>query len=272
MKRFFGLLVLLLGLFLVGCSEVSFDENSGKLIVGLECDYAPFNWTETVDTESNVAIFGENGLYAEGYDIQIAKLIAKELEKELIIKKISFTGLIPALESGDIDLIIAGMSPTDERKESISFTANYYVSDHVVIVSKNGSYASASTFNDFASANIVGQKGTAYETLASELASNANGNCQTPLDTIPLIIGNIVMGISDATVVEKPVALSVCYTNTSLTWVKLTDEFDVDPVNTMVAIGVRKNDESLLERCNVALANISQDTRDQLMLIATQTE
>lgn len=273
MKKFLSLLVLLCVLLSsYGCKEVSFDDESGMLYVGLECDYAPFNWTETSATVSNVPIYGETGLYAEGYDVQIAKLIASSLDKTLVIKKISWTGLIPALESGDIDVIIAGMSPTEDRKESINFTDNYYVSDHVVIVSANGDYSNAKTFSDFSGANVIGQKGTSYEILASQLATSAQTNCQTPLDTVPQIIASIISGVSDVTVVERPVALSICSSNPELTWIKLSDNFDVDIVNTYVAFGVRKVDDSLLERCNAALANITQEQRDALMLAATQAE
>ena len=109
---------------LAGCgTEVNTQlATEGVLVVGMECAYAPFNWTETEKTDSNVPISNASNMYADGYDVQIAKLIADDLGYELEIQMIEWDGLVIALKSGTIDLIIAGMSPTEERKESISFT------------------------------------------------------------------------------------------------------------------------------------------------------
>ncbi|MBM9833044.1 transporter substrate-binding domain-containing protein, partial [Enterococcus faecalis] len=78
------------------------------LRVGMEAAYAPFNWTQDDKANGAVSIEGTNQ-YANGYDVQIAKKIAQGMGKELLIVKTSWTGLIPALTSGKIDMIIAGM-------------------------------------------------------------------------------------------------------------------------------------------------------------------
>lgn len=270
LNLFSVLLIVSLVLVLTSCKKKGFDYSKGELVVGMECDYSPFNWTETTKTDSNVEISGQIGLYAEGYDVQIAKLIAEDLGLKLVIKKMSWDGLIPALNSGEIDAIIAGMSPTEERKVSISFTEAYYNSEHVVVVKANGAYANATRFADFKNANIVGQKGTAYATLAAQLAEKAGTKEMTPLDTVPLIVSGILLGNTDVTVVEKPVALNVCATNPELKWIKLADNFEVSAAETMVSIGIRKIDTKLLADVNAALAKISQETRDQLMLNAVQ--
>lgn len=259
------LLLVVVCVFLSGCKQVEFDYENGELVVGMECDYAPFNWTETVKTDSNVEIYQQKGLYADGYDVQMARLISEELNLKLVIKKIVFSGLIQALNSGDIDVIIAGMSPTQDRKYSINFTNEYYESEHVVIVSVDGKYANATKFSDFSGSNVVGQKGTSYEALATQLANKANAKNNPPLETVPLIISGIILGDNDVTVVEKPVAISVCYTNPSLKWIKLEDNFEVNEEERIVSIGVRKNDDQLLNDLNLALSKISKDTRDELM-------
>ena len=268
MKKLFVLLMLVFTCVLAGCGKVAFNEKSGKLVIGLECEYAPFNWTETKKTDSNVPIDGQSGLYAEGYDIQIAKRLADSLGYELVVKKIAWEGLIPALQSGDIDAIIAGMSPTEERKESINFTEQYYRSEHVVLVNASGRFANASRFSDFANANIIGQKGTAYEELANQLAAKANTTAQAPLATVPLIVSSILLGDTDVTVVEKPVALGVCSANPQIKWIKLDDEFEVDECEQIVSIGVRKVDADLLNKLNDALAKISEEERETLMVNA----
>ena len=269
MKKLFVLMMLVvLGLFLSACGGVKFNESKGELVIGLECEYSPFNWTETTKSETNVEIYGQTGLYAEGYDIQIARRIANSLGLKLVVKKIAWDGLIPALQSGDIDAIIAGMSPTEERKVSISFSDPYYRSEHVVIVKDGGRFASATSFADFAGANVIGQKGTAYEDLANQLATRAGATAQAPLGTVPLIISSILADSTDVTVVEKPVALGVCASNPGLKWIKLADEFEVDEADVVVSIGVRQVDTGLLAKINDALAKISEAERETLMVNA----
>ena len=116
----------------------------GQFRVGMECDYPPFNWTQVEADENSVPIDGGMG-YAGGYDVEIAKRIAEALDKELVVVKIEWDGLIPALNSGMIDAVIAGMSPTAERKITVDFTDAYYNSDLVIVVRKDSEYANAAT-------------------------------------------------------------------------------------------------------------------------------
>ena len=112
---------------------------TGTLKVAMECAYAPFNWTDTgTPSLGAVAISGEgkDGLYANGYDVQIAQYIANKLGMKLEVYAIEWDGLIPALDAGTVDAIIAGMSPTAEREEQIDFTNVYYSSNLVVIYKK----------------------------------------------------------------------------------------------------------------------------------------
>lgn len=113
---------------------------NGTLKVGMECAYAPFNWTDLKGAGSTgaVKIFGEGtgNLYANGYDVQIAQYIANRLGLALEIYAIEWDSLLPALQSGTVDAIIAGMSPTAEREEEVDFTNVYYSSNLVVIYKK----------------------------------------------------------------------------------------------------------------------------------------
>ena len=127
--------------------------------VGMECAYAPFNWQQTEADENSVPIDGGVG-YAGGYDVEIARRIADGLGRELVIVKLEWDGLIPALQSNMIDAVIAGMSPTAERKMTVSFSDSYYTSNLVVVVRKDGAYADATRLSDFAGAKITGQLNT----------------------------------------------------------------------------------------------------------------
>ena len=114
------------------------EEGSGTLKVAMECAYAPYNWTQQTDANGAVAISSEGsaGLYANGYDVQIAKYIANALGMKLEIYAEKWESLVSGVQAGTYDAIIAGMSPTSERAEQIDFTIPYYVSNLVVIYKK----------------------------------------------------------------------------------------------------------------------------------------
>ena len=112
--------------------------DGGTLKVAMECAYAPYNWTQQTDANGAVAISSEGsaGLYANGYDVQIAKYIANALGMKLEIYAEKWESLVSGVQAGTYDAIIAGMSPTSERAEQIDFTLPYYVSNLVVIYKK----------------------------------------------------------------------------------------------------------------------------------------
>ena len=115
------------------------ENPSGVLRVGMECAYEPYNWTDMDGTSLGaVPISGEGkeGLYANGYDVQIAQYVANRLGMTLEIYSIAWDSLIPAVNSGVIDAIVAGISPTAERSREIDFTDTYYESNLVVIIRK----------------------------------------------------------------------------------------------------------------------------------------
>lgn len=112
------------------------DTSNGVLKIAMECAYAPFNWSQTTDANGAVAIEGLD-MYANGYDVQIAKYIAAELGMELKIYAADWEALVPGVMSGTYDAIIAGMSPTAEREEKVDFTDCYYNSNLVIIYKKN---------------------------------------------------------------------------------------------------------------------------------------
>ena len=253
--------VLLASLCLVGVTSLAScnaTSNSltteGVLVVGMECAYAPFNWTETTDTESNVAISNlGNGAYAEGYDVQVAKILAEGLGLKLEIKALAWDALINNLNTGGIDAIIAGMSPTAERLEAIDFTSAYYESTHVLLLQETSTYAQATTLDGFAGAKVIGQTGTIYADLVPQAVAHgaiAGNN----LATVPLIVQAILNGTVDATIVEEPVAMGICSQYDNLTYVKLTDGFEVAEEDKVVSIGVRKGFD-LTEKINEVLTN-----------------
>ena len=136
------ILALFLAAMMMLCCASAFAE--GTFRVGMECNYAPYNWTQANASEYAVEIEGGGG-YADGYDVQIARKIAEGLGKELVIVKTEWDGLPMGVMTGAFDAIIAGMSPTEERKATIDFTDAYYNVQPVVVVRKDGPYANAKT-------------------------------------------------------------------------------------------------------------------------------
>ena len=119
----------------IALASANTDTSAGTLRIAMECNYAPFNWSQTTDVNGAVKIQGSD-LYANGYDVQIAKYIAAELGMALEIYAVEWDSLIPGLQAGTYDGIIAGMSPTAEREEVVDFTECYYNSNLVIIYKK----------------------------------------------------------------------------------------------------------------------------------------
>ena len=137
MKKLFLSITAALFILFGGVSTAQADD---YLRVGMEAAYAPFNWTQNDNSNGAVKIEGTNQ-YANGYDVQIAKKIASALNKKVLVVKTKWEGLVPALTSGKIDMIIAGMSPTEERKKEIAFSDAYYISEPTLVVNSKGKYA-----------------------------------------------------------------------------------------------------------------------------------
>ena len=266
MKKILLTLAVALTTCLTGCGSSSIQPANpeDQFVVGMECAYAPFNWTESTQTAYNQPIEGTN-LYCDGYDVSMAKAVAASLGKVLVVKAIEWDGLIPALESEQIDAIIAGMSPTEERKLSVDFTEAYYTSTHVLVMNKDSKYASAKTLNDFEGAKVVGQKETLYDSLIDQLVG---ANHETPLDDVPTIITAITSGRADMTILEEPVAIGVVGSNPNLTYVKLESGFNVTEEDVCVSIALKKGQTKLVSQINGILSSITNDVREELMINA----
>lgn len=267
MRRLFSFLLVGLFIFVVSSCTKSKETLSvnreDQFIVGLECGYAPFNWTTSKPTITSVKIENTSG-YCDGYDVKIARLIAIHLDKQLVIKALAWEALIPQLQAGNIDAIIAGMSPTEDRKESIDFSDVYFVSEQVVVVRKDSSFVNATSIHDFEGAKITAQK----ETLQEELIVQMTGAIQaTSLDDYAALVLATSSGSVDGFIAELPVAMSVVMNNSQLTYVRFSEEngFDVDESFITTAIGLRKGESALREQINAVLATISQETREAWM-------
>ena len=238
-------------------SQVQADE---YLRIGMEAAYAPFNWTQDDDSNGAVKIDGTNQ-YANGYDVQIAKKIAKDLGKEPLIVKTKWEGLVPALTSGKIDMIIAGMSPTAERKQEIAFSSSYYTSEPVLLVKKDSAYANAKTLDDFKDAKITSQQGVYLYDLISQIPGAKK---ETAMGDFAQMRQALEAGVIDAYVSERPEALTAESANAKFKMIQPEPGFKTGEEDTSIAIGLRKDDERI-SQINASIETISKDEQVALM-------
>ena len=271
MKKILSLVLamVLIALTLTSCGGIDATKDyenvlkNGKIVVGMECAYAPYNWTVSEPTEHTVPISNNPGAYADGYDVQIAKLIAAELGVELEIVAIEWGGLIAALEQGQIDLIIAGMSPTADRKLSIDFTDTYYDSELVMVIRKDGAYTGATSIQDFSGAKITGQLNTFHYSVIDQI----NGvNKDTAREDFAALIMALEGGAVDGYVCEKPGAVSAVEANDEFTYIEFAEGqgFVCDPAESSISVGIRK-DSNLGNAINVILRGLTTEQKQQMM-------
>lgn len=234
------------------------------LRIGMECDYAPNNWQEDTATDTILPISNLSGFYAEGYDIQMSKLLAEKMDVDIEIVKLAWTGLIQALKEGQIDMIIAGMADTSERKESIAFSNTYSVrkTEYVLVVQSDSKYVNATSIQDFSGATVIGQINTFYDTAIDQI----NGVVHAPAaQDVPNMTSQLQEGLVDAIVLDEDTAESK-YKEDDDYKILTFDEgkgFTIDM--TGACVGIRLEDTTLLKNVNDALAQIDTSTREKLM-------
>ena len=265
MKKFFraALLTLFASVF-AACGPQKDDD---KIYVGMECGYIPFNYTQSDDANGAVKISNAPG-YANGYDVMIAKAIAEKLDKELVIVKYEWTALVNAVQTGTLDFIIAGMSPTEERLKAIDFSDPYYESNLVIVVREDGPYANATSLADFSGATLVAQMGTFHDKALQEQAADYGINRGTPMDTFPMMTMALSTGAIDGYIAEQPGAIADCASVDGLKYIPLVNNDtgfqNISPEDVQIAVGVKKGSD-VTGQINAALAKISADERDEMM-------
>ena len=242
---------------------------SNEFRVGMECAYAPSNWQESEATDTNVPVENVAGAYAEGYDVQIAKIIADQLGKDLVIVKLSWDGLIDALNQGQIDAIIAGMMDTAERRESINFSEPYKETTYGMMVLAGSPYENATSIQDFSGAAVLGQQGTALDDVIDQIEGVDH---LSPVGSVPDMISRLQQGSCDAIVINVENAPGYLASNPDFRLVTFEEGSGFTLPAKGSCVGLRKSDTELLEQINSILAGIDDDTRAAMWQTAVDNQ
>ena len=201
------------------------------------------------------------GAYAEGYDVQIARIIADQLGLELVVVKMDWDGLIEALNQGQIDAIIAGMADTESRKEAINFTAPYHETVYALMVNAGTQYENATSLADFNGASVLGQKDTALDWTIDQIEGV---NHLTAVASVPDMIARLQQGTCDAIVINLENAPGYLAANPDFVVISFPEGEGLDPGFKGACVGLRKSDDALLGLADAVLATIDQEQRDEL--------
>jgi putative lysine transport system substrate-binding protein len=255
---------------LTGCgSSSSSDESASSdnvLRVGMECAYAPFNWTQDTTELANgdeaVPIYGTN-TYAYGYDVMVAKKLADEMGMELEVHKVEWDSIGMSLNAGEYDCIIAGMGRTAEREASYAFTDPYYYRDNCLVVKAGGELDDIKGLSDLAGKNVTvtTQLGTGWVNLLDQIPDVTLGaNYETTSECF-VAISN---GVADVCVIDVPTAESAAMTNSDLKIIYLdsSDKFEGDEEMTNVCIATRLDDTELRDKLQSAMDSIGWNDKD----------
>lgn len=210
-------------------------KTKGEIVLGTSADYPPYEFKATIDGELQIV----------GFDIEIAKEVAKDLGVELKIQDMKFDTLVAALQSGTIDMIVSGMNPTPERQQAVDFSEIYYKAEHGIVINKKDK-DKLKTKDDFKGLVVGAQKGSIQETLANE---QMEGITFRGLGKVPDLMLEMLGGTMDAAVMEIPVADANAAANDSLYVIK-NPGFELDETEKGSAIAVPKDSPELLEAIN----------------------
>lgn len=242
------------------------------LRVGMECAYAPFNWTQDSDTTPDgskaVPIYGSD-YYAYGYDVAVAQMLADELGMDLEIHKVEWSSIGISMDAGEYDCIIAGMGRTAERELSYAFTEPYYYRDNCIVVKKGSAYENVTKLSELSGTGckLTTQLGTGWIPLLDQVEGAETGSNYETTSECFMAISN---GVADVCIVDLPTAQSAQLTNDELVIITLdeSDTFSGDDEMVNVCIATRKDDTALSEKLQKAMDSIGWNDKtkmDELM-------
>ena len=252
----------------------------GVFTVGMECAYAPYNWTQMDDSNGAVPISNVPGAYANGYDVMIAQRICDAYGWDLEIVSSAWDSLTPAVQSGTMDANIAGQSMTADRMAEVDMAGPYYYATIVCVTTKDSEYADATSIADLAGGTCTAQSGTIwYESCLPQIE---NADLLAPAETAPAMIMQLQTGTVDFICTDMPTAMGAVAKDDNLVILDFsgtdgdfqfaTEEERAENVN--IGISVQKGNTALRDAIDTVLSAMTEDDFNALMdqAIAVQPE
>ena len=253
--------------------------NNNVLTVGMECAYAPYNWTQIDDSNGAVPIVNSPGTYANGYDVMIAKRIADYYGWDLEIMALEWDGLHPALNAGTIDVAIAGQSMTADRMAEVDMAGPYYYATIVCLTRADSPLANATSIADL-TGTCTSQSGTIwYDTCLPQIEG---AQIQSPAASAPDMITALATGMVDFVCTDLPTADGAVAKNPNLVVLNFagtegdfrfaTEEERAENVNIGVSVG--KGNTELQQMLDTYLDTMTEEDFNRIMneAIAIQPE
>ena len=274
MKKIIAMiLALVMMMSLAACSGgASTGVEDGILTVGMECNYAPYNWLQSDDSNGAVPISNVPNAYANGYDVMMAKKICEANGWQLEIRKLDWDSLVPAVQTGEIDCAIAGQSMTADRDELVDFAGPYIYASIVCLVQKDSPLATATGISQL-TGTCTSQRGTIwYNTCLPQIKG---ATIQSAADDAGAMLMAVSSGTCDFVCTDMPTAQGavISYPNLMiLDFSNSSDNFQVSEEEINIGISVRDGNKTLLDAMNKVLSPMSADDFNALMAQAVSIQ
>lgn len=242
----------------------------GVLSIAMECAYAPYNWVQNDDSNGAVPIDNVPGSYANGYDVMIAKKICEANGWELKVSQSDWDSLVPGVQSGMFDAVIAGQSMTAERSEQVDFAGPYFYATIVCVTKKDSPFASAASIADLSGGKCTAQIATIWYDQC--LPQIQGAKVQSASETAPAMLMALETGAVDFICTDMPTAQGAVAAYPDMTILdfsgtdgdfQFSDEVRAENVN--IGISVRKGNTELKDMINSALTGMTADDMNELM-------
>lgn len=236
----------------------------GVLTVAMECAYAPYNWTQADDSNGAVPI-KDSTEYANGYDVMMAKKIAEAIGVELEIVRSDWDSLIPAVQTGTVDAVIAGQSMTAQRMEQVDFSEPYFYASIVCLTKKDSPYASAKSIAELSGGTCTAQIATIW--YDSCLPQIEGASIQTAAESAPAMLMALETDSVDFVCTDMPTAQGALAAYPDMVLLSFEDGkgFEVDEGEINIGISMRKGNTALKEKLDEVLSPMTEQDFNDLM-------
>ena len=238
----------------------------GVLTIAMECAYAPYNWSQSDDSNGAVPISNVPGTYANGYDVMIAKQICEANGWELEVVQSDWDSLVPGVQTGTFDAVIAGQSMTAERSEQVDFAGPYYYASIVCVTKTDSPYANAAGISDLSGGTCTAQIATIW--YDSCLPQIEGAQVQTAAETAPAMLMALETDAVDFICTDMPTAMGAVAAYPDMKILDFTDSddnFEVDEGEINIGISVMKGNTELKEAIDSVLSTMTADDFNTLM-------